>query len=302
MRHAVKEKKTHKARMQYAQYRAKGIPIGSGVIESGVRRIVNLRMKGASMFWYPENAESILYLRCQIKSGRWISFVKSVLSLWADDITLSLPRVRQIREQIATQFLDSHPPVYIDSRSEIIKWAGNLLEDEKIVIIDTETTGLNNNDEIIQLAIVDFGGDILFDTLLKPTMPISSEALAVHGITDKDLAHAPTFSSLHDTIANLILNRCLVAYNAEFDRRLLVQTCEKYNLPIFEIEGWYCAMDKYACFWGKRDANNNFIRQSLTAACTQQGININGAHEASKDCLLTLELIKAIATTEEKNE
>jgi DNA polymerase-3 subunit epsilon len=158
------------------------------------------------------------------------------------------------------------------------------------------------DDEIIQLAIVDFGGDILFETLLKPTNPISPEAHGVHGITDKDLDNAPTFSSFHDTIANLIRNRCLVAYNADFDRRLLVQTCDKYNLPIFEIERWDCVMEKYACFWNKRDTNNNFIRQSLTTACAQQGISTKGAHKASKDCLLTLELIKAMATTENINE
>jgi DNA polymerase III epsilon subunit-like protein len=57
-------------------------------------------------------------------------------------------------------------------------------------------------------------------------------------------------------------------------------------------------MEKYACFWRKRDANNNFIRQTLTAACTQQGITMNGTHEATKDCLSTLELIKAMATAD----
>ena len=137
---------------------------------------------------------------------------------------------------------------------------------------------------------------------MKPTKPISSEARAVHGITDKDLANAPRFSSFHDTIANLIRNRCLVAYNADFDRRLLIQTCEKYNLPIYKVERWDCLMEKYAYYWNKRDTNNNFIRQRLTTACAQQGISTKGAHEASKDCLLTLELIKAMATTEDTNE
>jgi hypothetical protein len=51
---------THQARMQYDQFRSEGFPLGSGIIESGVRRIVNLRLKGASIFWRPENAEAIL--------------------------------------------------------------------------------------------------------------------------------------------------------------------------------------------------------------------------------------------------
>src|SRR5215471_18003237 len=51
---------THEARMQYHTFRAEGLPIGSGSIESGVRRIVNLRLKGASLFWLPENAEELM--------------------------------------------------------------------------------------------------------------------------------------------------------------------------------------------------------------------------------------------------
>ncbi len=302
IRKVIEYFQTHKTRMQYARFRDEGLPLGSGVIESGVRRIVNLRMKGSSIFWTPENAEAVLHLRCQIKSGQWVTFVKSVLSEWANDMTLSLPQAHQIREQIATQFLESHPPVYVDSRSEIIKWADNLLEDSDTLIVDTETTGLEDNDEIIQLAIVDLDDSVLFETLLKPTTPVSSKARTVHGITDQDLANAPTFLDLYDTIANLVRNRHLVAYNADFDRRLLMQTCEKYELPKFEVAGWDCVMEKYACFWRKRDANNNFIRQRLTAACTQQGITINGTHEAVKDCLLTVKLIKAMAIADNEKE
>ena len=66
IRTAIHYFQTHAARMQYETFRAAGLPIGSGSIESGVRRIVNLRLKGASLFWLPENAEEILDLRCQI--------------------------------------------------------------------------------------------------------------------------------------------------------------------------------------------------------------------------------------------
>ena len=300
IRRAIEYFQTHKTRMQYAQFKAEGLPIGSGVIESGVRRIVNLRMKGASIFWLPENAESMLYLRCQIKSGRWVPFVKSVLSQWAADMTVSLPRARQIRDQIATQFLESHPPVYVDSRTEVIKWANILLEDGDALIIDTETTGLTDDDEVIQLAIVDLEGRVLLDTLLKPTVAIAPEACAVHGITNQHLINAPTISDLYDKIASLIRNQCLIAYNADFDRRLLRQTCKRYGLSKFEVEGWDCVMEKYTWFWGKRYNDGDYKRQSLIAACTQQGIIVDGAHEAVKDCLLTLKLIKVMANTDEE--
>jgi hypothetical protein len=58
-------------RMAYAQLLAMKLPIGSGAIESTVRRVVNLRLKGPSLFWCRANAEAILLLRSYYKAGRW---------------------------------------------------------------------------------------------------------------------------------------------------------------------------------------------------------------------------------------
>ncbi len=292
---------THAARMQYQTFRAEGLPIGSGVIESGVKRIVNLRLKGASLFWLPENAEEILYLRCQSKSGRWVTFVKSVLTQWASDMTISLPQASQVREAIATAVLASHPPVSVsDTRQDVITWARQVIDTGETLILDTETTGLDTHDEVIQLGIVDMHGTVLLNILVRPTSPIAPEARAIHGITDEVLAQAPSFSHLHETIAVLLGNRSVLAYHADFDRRILAQTCAKYGLPPFEVAAWDCVMERYACFWGKRDKAGRYTPQSLSTACAQQGIGVHDNHEAVKDCLLTLELIKAIAVAEEE--
>ena len=62
---------TQRERMRYHAFRTDGNPIGSGAVESAVRRVVNLRMKGTSVFWTEEHAEGILHLRAHAKSGRW---------------------------------------------------------------------------------------------------------------------------------------------------------------------------------------------------------------------------------------
>jgi hypothetical protein len=59
------------ARMAYERLRALKMPIGSGCVESAIRRVVNLRLKGPCIFWCKENAEAILLLRCYWKAGRW---------------------------------------------------------------------------------------------------------------------------------------------------------------------------------------------------------------------------------------
>lgn len=61
----------NQTRMNYAEIRRKGLPIGSGAMESAIRRVVNLKLKGASIYWLKENAESMLMLRSYFKAGRW---------------------------------------------------------------------------------------------------------------------------------------------------------------------------------------------------------------------------------------
>ncbi|AFZ28459.1 hypothetical protein Cylst_6714 (plasmid) [Cylindrospermum stagnale PCC 7417] len=67
-------------RLNYAKMLEKKLPIGSGAIESLIRQVVNLRMKGNSKFWLKENAEIILHLRCQWMAGSWNNFGDSILT------------------------------------------------------------------------------------------------------------------------------------------------------------------------------------------------------------------------------
>jgi hypothetical protein len=57
--------------LDYATFRKRQLPVGSGAIESAIRRVINLRMKGNSIFWNQENAEGMLVLRGLVLSRRW---------------------------------------------------------------------------------------------------------------------------------------------------------------------------------------------------------------------------------------
>lgn len=61
----------HKEKMQYAVYEDNGLMCGSGVIESGIRRIINLRFKNASTFWDEKTVEQLYCLRAAALSKRW---------------------------------------------------------------------------------------------------------------------------------------------------------------------------------------------------------------------------------------
>lgn len=63
--------KNHFAHMQYNEIKAKHLPIGSGAVESGIRRVINMRLKGPGIFWHETTAEAMLLLRSYYKAGRW---------------------------------------------------------------------------------------------------------------------------------------------------------------------------------------------------------------------------------------
>lgn len=67
-------------RLSYSQVAGMKMPIGSGAIESLIRQVVNLRLKGNGKFWLLENAEAILYARCQWAAGSWLTFCDSILT------------------------------------------------------------------------------------------------------------------------------------------------------------------------------------------------------------------------------
>ncbi|MCA9196634.1 MAG: hypothetical protein KDA87_03815, partial [Planctomycetales bacterium] len=58
-------------RLKYPYFRSQGIPIGSGAIESSIRRVINLRLKGNGVFWKLEAAEAMLQIRSLVIANRW---------------------------------------------------------------------------------------------------------------------------------------------------------------------------------------------------------------------------------------
>lgn len=58
------------SRFQYKAFRDNALPTGSGTVESAIRRVINLRIKGTGLFWNREHAENILFLRSLVLTGK----------------------------------------------------------------------------------------------------------------------------------------------------------------------------------------------------------------------------------------
>mgnify|MGYP000564925865 FL=1 len=57
--------------LQYLSFKRRGIPLGSGAIESAIRRVINLRLKSNAIYWLEENAEAMFALRASLLTDRW---------------------------------------------------------------------------------------------------------------------------------------------------------------------------------------------------------------------------------------
>lgn len=169
---------------------------------------------------------------------------------------------------------------------EPVAWAQLVLSNsDKYLILDTETTGLSGNDEIVQIAAIDTNGDTLLNELIRPVnATVHLRAYEVHGIGDDDLAGCPTFMELDSVLREAIGQRDIIAYNSSFDERMYAQSHGK--LGGFMPSGqWMCAMHMYSRFVAEPNPRGGYRWQKL------QG----GDHSAMGDCLATLKVIQEIA-------
>ena len=170
-----------------------------------------------------------------------------------------------------------------------------LLRDDWLVL-DTETTGLGEYDEVIGIAVLDSTGAPVFASPLKPVAPIHPDATAIHGRTMGDLAGAPRFPEIWPRLRAVLHGHTLIAYDAKFDRRILELTAQRYGLALPPAR-WRCAMTLYARFWGEPLLPHGYRPQKLVVACRRLGIPL-GSRRAADQCRATLALLRAIAGDE----
>lgn len=79
------EKHAAAGRLRYQDFRRLGVALGSGAIESAIRRVINLRLKGNGIMWYEENAEGMLVMRAAALTKRWQETLAHVRETMARD-------------------------------------------------------------------------------------------------------------------------------------------------------------------------------------------------------------------------
>lgn len=146
-------------------------------------------------------------------------------------------------------------------------------------VIDVETTGLSPTaHRVVELAIVrtDLSGRVLdeWSTRFNPEGPVG--ATHIHGITQRDVAHAPRFGELIPQITSRLSGHAVVAHNAKFDLAFLRNE--------YARAGWGMPWLPALC---TLEASNHYLphidRRRLVDCCWAAKVRLDGAHSALGD-------------------
>jgi DNA polymerase III subunit epsilon len=154
---------------------------------------------------------------------------------------------------------------------------------ERALIIDTETVGAGPLIEVIEIAIGDINGAIIYETLTQAAFNPLPKPSAHHRFVREEIEGAPAWPEVWPEIARLIEGRLLIAYNATFDRRALAATCSRYQQTTPEW-GWRDAMQPVKKLLGAKKS------LTLEEACAAYGLP-GGTHRAADDVRATHALL-----------
>lgn len=162
--------------------------------------------------------------------------------------------------------------------------------DRDIVFFDLEATGLSVvKDKIVQIALIKYpknGGEpIEKEMLINPGIPISEEAMGVHGITPKDVANKPTFEHVAKELYDFIGDSDLGGYNSN-----------RYDVPMLMEEFARVGMELDISERRLIDVQRIFYKmepRTLKAALKfYTGEDLVGAHDALADVRATVDVLK----------
>jgi DNA polymerase-3 subunit epsilon len=176
--------------------------------------------------------------------------------------------------------------------------------DENSVILDTETTGLSRTDQLIEICILDFQGNVLLNERVKPSVKVSKGASEVHGIKKRHLKRCRSWPDVYKDYVEITTGKNIVAYNVSFDRRIIRQTCEAYGLTM-KRRKWRCLMLAFSELAGRRryfDGDWDYRWHKLDTVAWVFDVPPNDdAHSALGDCKTTLMVAREFLNFDPEN-
>ncbi|GLR19626.1 3'-5' exonuclease [Portibacter lacus] len=159
-----------------------------------------------------------------------------------------------------------------------------------LIFFDIESTGLNViRDRIVQIALIKFNPGQEepeeMEMLINPGIPISKEAMEVHGITAADVANKPTFHQVANKLEEFIGESDLAGYNSNrFDIPMLMEEFARAGID-FEINHRN-TIDVQRIFYKMEPRT---LKAALKYYC---GKELENAHDALADVVATIDVLE----------
>jgi len=179
-------------------------------------------------------------------------------------------------------------PARIGSREDAVRWARSLLLKGDFVVLDSETTGLGNPIDFVEVGVLSARGEPLFDSLIKPSCRVEPGASRVHGHTTQSLSGERCFVEVYPDLLDVMWAKRVIVYNASYDRRVWDAAVGRLGARAAlagELAPWECAMRAFAAYVGERSKRGGYKNQKLAG----------GDHTALGDARATLRLIERMA-------
>lgn len=96
-RTAVRYLSSRLEQIRYADFQERGYPIGSGIVESANKLVVEQRLKGTGMHWAPKNINPLLALRGRLCSGQWTQTWIGIAQAWRTQVVQRREERRTVR-------------------------------------------------------------------------------------------------------------------------------------------------------------------------------------------------------------
>lgn len=166
------------------------------------------------------------------------------------------------------------------------------------VVLDIETTGKRDNDVVVEIAIVEMNGNILINSLVNPKRRIPKSAILKHSITNEMVTNSPSWRQIWPYVSDVIKNRMVCTYNAEYDFRLLRQsTLKSKNEWKFKRNQFFCVMTLFAYWYGEwNDYYKDYKYKKLSFAKNYCRLPGRNSHRALDDAFLASLVLNHIAT------
>ncbi len=183
---------------------------------------------------------------------------------------------------------------FIQSDDLIMDTTPNKKAVESILILDTETTGLDeNNDEVIEIGCILF--NVPFKSVLSQLsflLPVETNAAEfINGIpVDVSNVMQPWKEGMQFFLRLVAASDFIVAHNAAFDKKWF----GKGNLPSLDKK-WICSLDDINWSFKK----NIKSRPSVTDLALGFNIPVWNLHRALADCYYISEVFKKIDNLED---